>query len=62
MRNWPKECWQSGTLYQARNGDQVFVPTGASRKDVPQECGKLTHLGPARRNVKGWDNTPTLLK
>lgn len=49
-----KECWQGGQLYSTKEGDTVFVPTGATRKDVPKDCGKLRYLGAARRNVKGW--------
>jgi hypothetical protein len=61
MAKWPKECWQSGQLYQAKvTGDLVFVPTGADRRDVPKECGKLRYLGPARRDAKGYDQTPAL--
>lgn len=46
--------WQGGQLYATANGDEVFVPTGATRKDVPKECGKLRYLGPAMKQTNGW--------
>lgn len=54
---WSKECWQGGRLYQTKGGDEVFVPTGAKRGDVPKDCGPLRYLGAAIRNVKGWDDS-----
>jgi hypothetical protein len=49
-----RQVWQGGQLYQARNGDEIFVPTGAARRDVPKECGPLRYLGPAMKQTKGW--------
>lgn len=55
----PSTCYQGGRLYRTREGDEIFVPMGASRKDIPAECGKVTYLGVCRRNVVGWDANGT---
>ena len=52
--NQASKVWQGGQLYQTTTGDEVFVPTGASRRDVPKECGKLRYLGPAMKQTNGW--------
>lgn len=49
-----KPCMQTGHLYQMATGEAVFVPLGATRRDVPKECGKLRFLGVAIRQSSGW--------
>jgi hypothetical protein len=45
-------CWQGGRLFMHRpTGDFVFIPIGDKR---PKDKRRLTFLGDAVLNVKGW--------
>lgn len=52
----PVECLQVGHLYLMKNGDSVFVPLGATRRDAPKDTGPLRYVGLHYRNCKGWLN------